>query len=161
MKYLLVILIIIEVVFGITNYSFTNDAIDYVILEAILILLTIGFFKLSISTSIKILTTIIGIIGIGLLGYWFYPMMAMAKEEIELINTWNADRYEIHLTKRIGFAGPPYYRYDIDKQILFGLLEKDIDERIVGAEEPVNCEIDFTRANLSFDRCKNEFKNAR
>ena len=134
------------------DYSFTNNILN----KGISLLIAIGiiylFSTLNIWTWLKIAVGVILLGGVGYLGFWLFVLSAMASEEVRVIEKSKIQNYEIRLTSRLGFAGPTYYRYDIDKLALFGIIYKDIDQ--VTVNEIDNCRIDFPRSEISIDKCE-------
>ena len=155
-KYLAIIMaliVVFELILGITNYSFSNNSLNYALITLVVLGVFYFFLTLGIPLWLKILTMIVTLGGIGYLGFWAAILVSLATEDVEVINKWNYDNYEISLTSRQGFSGPTYYRYDIHKPALFGLVYKGLDKVMVHYDSLKNCIVDFPRVHMTFDKC--------
>lgn len=70
------------------------------------------------------------------------------KEEVTVMKEQKIEKYKLTLTKRLGFAGPPYYRYELYKGL----------RHIASAYPPTNdtCFVQFSERNdyyINFNLC--------
>jgi hypothetical protein len=156
---------IIGIVFLLTGYSFTIDILDYTII-GIIILYPIGRFFLSrISIKIKVITALAAIIGICFIAWKVMVFIAFSTAgEKRKVQEWNVDGYRIVLTKRLDWAGPPYYRYDLSRTRVFGLITKTLAYSYPGTELTDSCTIhfkedfDYGESLFEFDKCSGNIR---
>lgn len=128
-----------------TGYSFTLDFLDYMLAGTIIIYPIVEFIRSSIKLSIKILVGVLMAVLVVFIVKSLVFVNAFGESKRAILN-WRVDGYKIILTKRQGWAGPPYKQYDLIKCRFFGLISKTIAHEWVSdfdfREDP--CKIQFS-----------------
>ena len=147
------------IIFQYSGYSFTFGFFNYLLW---LIIILNGILELNILIRlrwIKITLLTLGILGFLIYSTYFYIGYSFLKESVTRVEKWRIDNYEIVLTNRIGWAGPQYYRYDLNKYILADIFKKKMDKYYQGRELSDTCEIVFINAEVNFNKCLKKIKN--
>ena len=147
------------VVLKISGYSFRVTILNTLLLLIVLSYPTIRFFLTSSATWVKLIIVISLIGGILLVKYTVLSLFAFSKEEVKLVQEWKFQKSKVVLTKRHGWAGPPYFRYDLIRFKLFNILEKSVAFGYPPESGVDNCLISFSEGEEStqrfvFDKCK-------
>ena len=155
-----ILLCLTGILFTLTGYSFTLDVLDYVLWGIILLFPIVQFFRSGIPGWIKLITVLLVFIAAIFLGEGILVAIAFGREESHTVQKWKLNGYSVTLSKRQGWAGPFYYRYDLAKNRLFGLINKTVAESYPGMELPGSCKIEFQKdiyndkILFEFDHCQ-------
>jgi len=154
LAFLIISIVVFKLILVITNYRFSSNYLNY----ALVTLVVFGgfhlFLKLRIPKWVKIVSMIVAIGGAGYVVIGAAPYIIMGTDDVELINKWNYEKYQVRLTSRMGFSGPGSYRYDINRPALFGLIYKNLDQTNVSYIGTEDCLVEFSRTNMTFDKCE-------
>lgn len=146
-------------VLKISGYSFRNSILNTSLLILVFSYPTIRFFLEPFATWLKLIIVILLLGCVLLVKRAVSSFLAFSNEKKELVQEWKFQQSKIILTKRLGWAGPPYYRYDLIKMKLCNTLEKSIAYGYVSGHKADSCLINFTegeeyKERFVFDKCK-------
>lgn len=143
----------------ITGYSFSIDIFDkllkgFVVVMSIFLYL-IFFYSFRYSIIIPFVIALL----LSPLGYGYLLVYVLQSKEQKL-ETYTVENYRITEVLEIAWNNSHYYRYYVNKTILFGLLEKRIAERYPGNDKSYDCIINFKiikyhKPIYRFDKCEN------
>jgi|SRR5688572_25819665 len=140
----------------ITGYCFTIQLVNIVLFVIVFGYPFVRFFIAQIPAWIKILVGLIIVGATILIANEVLIFLAFGTESEKKINVWKLDNRKIILTRRQGWAGPSYLRYDLVDHKFFGLFSKTI---AYGYPDTEPCKITFENNNggksFEFDTCKN------
>lgn len=147
------------VVLKISGYSFRIPMLNTLLLIIVLSYPIIRFSLASYATWIKLVIVISLMGGILLVTTNVLSLFAFSKEEVKLVQEWKFLNSKVVLTKRHGWAGPPYFRYDLIRFQLFNTLEKSVAFGYPPEPGVDSCLISFSEGEESkqrfvFDKCK-------
>lgn len=147
------------VVLKISGYSFRIPMLNTLLLIIVLSYPIIRFSLASYATWIKLVILISLMGGILLVTTNVLSLFAFSKEEVKLVQEWKFLNSKVVLTKRHGWAGPPYFRYDLIRFQLFNTLEKSVAFGYPPEPGVDSCLISFSEGEESkqrfvFDKCK-------
>ena len=155
-----IILCITGILFILTGYSFTLNVLDYVLWSIILLFPIVQFFRSEIPGWIKLMTVFVLFIAACFLSYGIVVALAFGREENHTVRKWKMNGYSVTLSRRQGWAGPSYYRYDLARNRFFGLINKTVAESYPGMELTDSCKIEFqkdiytNKILFEFDHCQ-------
>ncbi len=153
------------VVLKISGYSFRVTILNTFLLAIVFSYPVIKFFLAPSAAWLKLVFVILLFGGFLLIKNTLFSLLAFSNEEKELVQEWKFQKSKIILTKRLGWAGPPYFRYDLIRFKLFNTLEKSIAFGYVPDHGVDSCIISFSegekyKEKFVFDKCKkNLYKN--
>lgn len=152
-------------VLKISGYSFRVTILNTFLLILVFSYPTIRFFLEPFAAWLKLVIVILLLGCVLLIKNTVFSLLAFGNEKKELVQEWKFRKSKIILTKRLGWAGPPYFRYDLIRLKLFNTLEKSIAFGYVPDHGADSCVINFTegeeyKERFVFDKCKkNLYKN--
>ena len=124
-----VTLVIISVVFSL---SFHHSFLDNSVLVLLLVSGVIGLFSLMEKLWIKVLLG--GVI--LMIVVFIYSYMGFLHVEKRIDRNWTYKNYEILLQHELEWAGPGRSTFIVNRHLLFGLIDKEIEKRPTGAIYP-------------------------
>lgn len=155
----------VGVILLLTGYSFSLKPLNYLFIVSIVFYPVVRFFLSGISLWLKVVTSLLVLFLIGVIGSYALPFLAFASSDVKFVEKWHVKGYRIVLERRLDWAGPSYYRYELHRTRLFGLLDKTIGYAYAGTEVDTSCKIKFSETNsisysIEFDKCQNSINKA-
>lgn len=153
------VLALVGLVLIIAGYSFSIDAFNYILVGVLILTPVIALIVYLKKRIVRIVVSVLFLVIFCFVGYVIMIWSAFSSTHPENVKTWETDGYRIELTHRQGWAGPPYYQYDLKRVFLFGIFEKTIDQYYPGMTLKDTCYIEFSKHDghktvCRFDQCK-------
>lgn len=142
----------------ISGYHITVKAIEFFIIGIVISYPIVKFIKAKPPIWAKVVMAILIVGGFILVASNFFVLMAFGSESKQKIREWDLKNKKIILNQRQDWAGPPYWRYDLIEEKLFGLLNKTIAHSYYGDNTSDTCKVKFEpefgqATSYEFDRC--------
>lgn len=82
--------------------------------------------------------------------------LIMSIDQKTTVGEWKSEKYKTHIQKRLGWAGPPYYRCRVKIKTLGGIYYRTIIKETFSREAFVTCIIKypFRKDTIAVDVCK-------
>lgn len=148
----------------VSGYSFRIGIINIILLIIVFSYPSIKFFLTPSAVWLKLAIVILLLGCVLLIKNTVLSLLAFGKEDKELVQEWNFPKSKVTLTKRQGWAGPVYYRYDLIRFKLFNTLAKSVAFGYMPDDGADSCVINFSegeeyKKRFIFDKCKNSLYN--
>lgn len=139
------------------DYRITQKPLSILIWLVFLLSVTYEIYSVLKRKWVRISVLVLWFLGIATVVLFQQFIAAFAGGRVDVLEEWTHGSYHVRYCRRLDWAGPPYHRYDLDKELLNGLLKKKLDIKHPFELKNDSCTIHFPRAKVTLDRCKNEF----
>lgn len=85
-------------------------------------------------------------------------LLAFSVGKTRVISIWRCGSYQVVYKSRLDWAGSCYYRYDLSRVALNGLLRKKITTFYPNGEQKESCIINFPKKEFALNKCTNTLR---